>query len=86
MFQLFISISLDSLQESSECHLLSSSETLLLPFNYFVDLVYLSVSFSLFFDVTLNVEFFGVLVPLGVKELLNLLSHFHELFSESYFD
>ena len=80
MLELFISISLDSLQESCQGHLLLSSQPRLLLLDDGFYLLFLAISFFLFFEVALHVELFGLFVALCVHQFLDLLPHVHELF------
>jgi len=81
MLKLFVTVPLDSLQQSSKSHLLFTAEFGLFLFDELISEVFIVIiSFRLFFDVTLNIELLSFLISLGMHELLYLLSHFHELF------
>jgi hypothetical protein len=86
MLKLFVTVSLNPLQQGSKSHLLFTAELGLLLFDELISEVFIMIiSLRLFFDVTLNIELLSFFVSLGMHELLYLLSHFHELFRESDF-
>ena len=82
MLELLVSVSLDSLQESGQCHLLLPPQPRFLLLDYGLDLLFLSISFFLLFEVAFHVQLLGLLVALGVHQFLDLLPHVHELFRE----
>ena len=64
MFELLVSVSLDSFQQSSQGHLLLSSQSCFLLLDDGLYLLFLAVSFFLLLEVALHVELLGLLVPL----------------------
>ena len=80
MLQLLIPVSLDSFEERCQGHLLLPSQTRLLPLDYGLYLLFLAVSFFLFFEIALHVEVLRLFVALGVHQFLYPLPHIHEVF------
>jgi len=65
MLKLFVTVPLDSLQQSSKSHLLFTTELGLLLFDELISEVFIVIiSLRLFFDVTLNIELLSLLISL----------------------